>query len=49
LVADHIAPHRGDYQLFRLSELRSLCKGLQTGLRRHRVEAARLDISVLPI
>jgi len=24
-VADHIEPHRGNYELFRLGELRSLC------------------------
>jgi 5-methylcytosine-specific restriction endonuclease McrA len=24
-VADHIQPHRGNYQLFRLGKLRSLC------------------------
>jgi hypothetical protein len=24
-VADHIKPHRGDYALFRLGKLRSLC------------------------
>jgi hypothetical protein len=24
-VADHVVPHRGDYALFRLGKLRSLC------------------------
>jgi 5-methylcytosine-specific restriction endonuclease McrA len=33
-VADHIEPHRGDYQLFRLCELRSLCPECHNALDR---------------
>lgn len=25
-IADHVIPHKGDWNLFRLGELRSLCK-----------------------
>src|SRR5215472_13127097 len=31
-VADHIEPHRGDYNAFRLGALRSLCKACHDGL-----------------
>jgi 5-methylcytosine-specific restriction endonuclease McrA len=31
-VADHIEPHRGGYNAFRLGALRSLCKACHNGL-----------------
>jgi 5-methylcytosine-specific restriction endonuclease McrA len=34
IVADHVVPHRGDYQLFRLGELRSLCVECHNSLDR---------------
>jgi 5-methylcytosine-specific restriction endonuclease McrA len=33
-IADYIVPHRGDYQLFRLGELRSLCAACHNRLDR---------------
>ena len=31
-VADHVVPHRGDYNVFRLGALRNLCKPCHDGL-----------------
>jgi hypothetical protein len=34
-VAHHIEPHRGDYTVFKLSPLRSLCKACHDSLDHH--------------
>lgn len=34
-IADHVTPHRGDYDLFWHGELQSLCKPCHDGPKKH--------------
>ena len=47
-VADHIEPHRGSYELFRLGKLRSLCADCHNGLDHTNRPRAPIRVDVAP-